>query len=237
MRDLTPFSIGRVIKKLNHIHCRISAKHQIPFPKPEIFWLSKYIYERRYVRIHPDGRIEGGLARFVSSLVDFSFIRSLVAHKYALVGIAYDPVGLFLLDLFRHIEKYSDMKTFVEVIRDWERGKHYRLYAGISFENIPCEATFTNFKERLGEDLYNRIFHVLVEIAELLGFISYKIIATDGTLFRTHAQYKGCTWFEKECNCVEFIGIIDNIRKRVLYRLNSPDRNSLFKEIGGVRQN
>ena len=231
MRDLTPFSIGRVTKKLNHIHCQISANHQNPFPKPEVFWLSRYRYEQRYIRIHPDGRIEGGLARFVSSLIDFSFIRSLVAHTYAVAGIAYDPVSLFLLDLFRYIEKYPDMKTFAEVIRDWERGRHYRLYAGIDFDHLPCEATFTNFKERLGEELYNRIFHVLVEMAEMLGFISYKIIATDGTLFPTHARYKGCTWFEKECNCVAFFGIIDNIRKRVLYRLNSPDRKSLYKDM------
>jgi hypothetical protein len=62
------------------------------------------------------------------------------------------------------------------------RGKHYRLYAGIGDRFIPCEATFTNFKDRLGESLYNRIFHTLVQIAELLGFLSFKILATDGLL-------------------------------------------------------
>ena len=229
MRNLAPFSIGSVIKKLNHIHCQISNKHNRPFPKPEAFWLSKYVYERRYIRIHDDGRIEVGLPRFVSSLVEFSFIRSIVAHKYSVFGVAYDPVSLFLLELFRYLEKYPDMKAFLSVVHDQKRGSHYRLYAGINNSNIPCEATFTNFKKRLGEDLYNQIFHVLVEIAERLGFISYKIIATDGTLFPTNARYKGCTWFEKDCKCVEFVGIIANVQKRVLYRLNHPE--SLFKEI------
>ena len=231
MRNLAPFEIGSVIKKLNHIHCQISANHQNPFPKPEAFWLSKYSYERRYIRIHEDGRIEGGLSRFVSSLVDFSFIRSIVAQRYSLVGIAYDPVSLFLLDLFRHLEKYPDMKAFVEALHDWERGKNFCLYAGITRKDIPCEATFTNFKKRLGEELYNQIFHVLVEIAERLGFLSYKIIATDGTLFPTNARYKGCTWFEGECNCIGFVGIIDNVRKRVRYRLSHPDEEALHKEI------
>jgi len=231
LRNLMPFSIGSVIKKLNHIHCQISAKHQIPFPKPEAFWLSKYAYERRYIRIHNDGRLEGGRSRFVSSLVDFSFVRSIVAHKYSLIGFAYDPVSIFLLDLFRYLEKYPDMKTFAAVLRDWDQGRHYRLYAGINNRNIPCEATFTNFKERLGEELYNQIFHVLVEIAERLGFLSYKIIATDGTLFPTNARYKGCTWFEGECNCVEFIGIIENVQRRVRYRLNHPNEEALHKEI------
>jgi hypothetical protein len=148
-----------------------------------------------------------------------------------LVGIAYDPVSLFLLDLFRHLEKYPDMKAFVEALHDWERGKNFCLYAGITSKDIPCEATFTNFKKRLGEELYNQIFHVLVEIAERLGFLSYKIIATDGTLFPTNARYKGCTWFEGECNCIGFVGIIDNVRKRVRYRLSHPDEEALHKEI------
>jgi hypothetical protein len=74
------------------------------------------------------------------------------------------------------------MKDFVKTIRDKEKGKHYRLYASINNVNLPCEATFTNSKDRLGEKLYNEIFHVLVEIVELLGLISYKIITTDGTL-------------------------------------------------------
>jgi hypothetical protein len=129
LRNLASFSIGNIVNKLNRIHFQIRDKHDRPFPKPEIFWLSQYTYQRRYIKIHPDGRIAGGLSRFVSSLIDFSFIRSIVAHKYALIGFAYDPVSLFLLELFRYLEKYPDMKTFVEVIRDWERGKHFRLYA------------------------------------------------------------------------------------------------------------
>ena len=105
MTELASFSIGSVIHKLNRIHVHIRLKHNRPFPKPEIFWLSKYTYERRHIKIHPDGRIAGGLPRFVSSLIDFSFIRSIVAHKYSLRGLAYDPVSLFLLELFRYLEK------------------------------------------------------------------------------------------------------------------------------------
>jgi len=222
LRNLASFSIGSVIKKLNRIHVRINSKHNRPFPKPRCFWLSEYAYKRRYVKIHPDGRIAGGLSRFVTSLVDFSFIRSIVAHKYKPLGCAYDPVSLFLLELFRYLEKYPSMSDFVKTIRDREKGKHYRLYAGIKYPHWPCEGTFTNLKDRLGEDLYNQILHVLVEIAELLSFLSYKIIATDGTLFPTNARYKGCTYFCDECKSIEFRGIIENVRRRILYRLNNP---------------
>ena len=228
---MTPFTIANVIKKLNRIHFRINAKYNHLFPKPKTFWLSEYAYKRRYIKIHPDGRIVGGLSRFVSSLADFSFIRSIVAHKYASSGFAYDPVSLFLCQLFCYLEKYPDMKTFLKILQDRDRGKHFRLYAGIHYPNIPCEATFTNFKERLGEKLYNDIFHVLVEIADLLGFLSYKILTIDGTLFPTHARYKGCTYFCEQCTSIEFKGIIENVRRRILYRLNNPERIVPGKEI------
>jgi hypothetical protein len=223
--------VGSIIKKLNRIHVQINSKYNRPFPKPRTFLLSEYTYQRRYIKIHPDGRIVGGLSRFVSSLIDFSFLRSIAAHKYKLLGFAYDPVSLFLLELFRYLEKYPDMKTFVQVVRDRERGKHYRLYAGINPYHVPCEATFTNLRNRLGEELYNQIFHVLVEITELLGFLSYKIIATDGTLFPTNARYKGCTYFCSDCEFIEFKGVIENIHRRILYRLNNPEKIVPGKEI------
>ena len=119
----------------------------------------------------------------------------------------------------------------MKTIRDREKGKHYRLYAGIKYSHWPCEGTFTNLKDRLGEDLYNQILHVLVEIAELLSFLSYKIIATDGTLFPTNSKYKGCTYFCDECKSIEFRGIIENVRRRILYRLNNPEKIVPGKEI------
>lgn len=231
MRNLATFNLGSIIKKLNRIHLQINCKYNRPFPKPRIFWLSNYTYQRRYIKIHPDGRIVGGLSRFVCSLVDFSFIRSIVAHKYKLVGFAYDPVSLFLIELFRFLEKYPNMKTFVQVIRDREKGKHYRLYAGITYPNLPCEATFTNLKDRLGEELYNQIFHVLVEIAELLGLLSYNILSTDGTLFPTNSKYRGCTYFSNGCNSIEFKGVIENVRRKILYRINNPEKIVPGKEI------
>ena len=231
MRNLAPFAIGKVVNKLNRIRVSVRDKHNRPFPKPELFWLSKYNYRPRRIKIHPDGRIAGGLSRFVSSLIDFSFVRAIVAHKYCLTGCAYDPVSIFLLELFRYLEKFPSMKDFVKTVRDKEKGKHYRLYAGIDNVNLPCEATFTNFKDRLGEKLYNEIFHVLVEIVELLGLISYKILTTDGTLFHTNARYRGCTYFCEDCNFIEFEGVIENVRQRILNLLRNPEKIVPGKEI------
>jgi hypothetical protein len=117
----------------------------------------------------------------ITSLIDFSFIRSLVADAYSFLGPAcYDPVSLFLLDLFRYIDEYPDMNAFLTDVRDDDWGRAYRGYAGIS-EHIPCEATFSNFRKRIGEQRYNDLFHVLVGIFHALEMITFKILAHDGT--------------------------------------------------------
>jgi len=232
LKNLFPFHLGNVIRKLNEIRIAINLKYQQPFPKSRNRLLSYYGYVPRRIKINPSGEIAGGLARFVTSLIDFSFVRSICASAYASVGgHAYDPVSLFLLELFRYLEKFPDLKTFLSVVRDEEKGKHYRLYAGISSSHIPCEADFTHLKDRLGEGLYIEISQVLVEIVRFLGLLSFAILSTDGTLFPSYSHYKGCTYFCEECHSIEFKGLIDNVRRRILYKLQDPKRLALGREI------
>ena len=196
MRNLFPFHLGSVIKKLNKIRITINLKYQRPFPKSQSRLLSHYCFVPRRIKIKPSGEIAGGLSRFVTSLIDFSFVRSICAEAYSSIGgHAYDPVSLFLLELFRYLEKFPDMKSFLSVVRDEVKGKHYRLYAGISDSHLPCEGDFTHFRDRLGEQRYHQIFQVLAEITKLLGLLSFSILSTDGTLFPSYSHYKGCTYF------------------------------------------
>jgi len=232
MKNLFPFHLGNVIKKLNQIRVAINLKHQQPFPKSRRRLLSYYCYVPRRIKINPTGEIAGGLSRFVTSLIDFSFVRSICTSAYSSRGgHAYDPVGLFLLQLFQWLEKFPDLKTFLSAVRDEEKGKHYRLYAGISLSHIPCEADFTHLKDRLGESLYIEISQVLVEIVRLLGFLSFSILSTDGTLFPSYSRYKGCTYFCEQCKSIEFKGLIDNVRRRILYKLQEPKRLAPGREI------
>lgn len=232
MRNLFPFHLGNVIKKLNQIRIAINLQYQQPFPKSNKRLLSHYSFVPRRIKIKPSGEIAGGLARFVTSLIDFSFVRSICASAYSPVGgHAYDPVSLFLLQLFQWLEKFPDLKTFLSVVRDEEKGKHYRLYAGISSSHVPCEGDFSNLKERLGEHLYTQIAQVLVEIVRLLGLLSFSILSTDGTLFPSYSHYKGCTYFCEECKSIEFKGLIENVKRRILYKLQDPNRVALGREI------
>jgi len=168
----------------------------------------------------------------ITSLIDFSFIRSLVADCYSPYGPAcYDPPSLFLLDLFRHIDGHQNMKKFLEIVRDKDRDRAYRTYAGLSENPIPCEGTFSIFRERLGETLYNEIFHIFVHIFHQLKMITFNILAHDGTLYPTWARYKGCTYFCDQCASITVEDVITKVKNRIIYRLNNLSNNNLGSEI------
>ena len=194
--------------------------------------LSTYRFKKRFVKIYENGDIQGGYCRIITSLIDFSFIRSIVADCYSPYGPpCYDPPSLFLLDLFRYIDGYPNMSKFLELVRDVDMGRCYRTYAGISMDNIPCEGTFSIFRARLGETLYNEIFHVLVDIFHQLEMITFKILAHDGTLYPTWARYKGCTYFCDQCIAITVNNIINKVKNRILYRLNNLSSNNLGSEV------
>jgi len=227
MTPLDKFNISSVSKKLNKINVTISAANYAPFPC--LVLLSNYVFKKRFVRILPNGDIQGGFAKMVTSLINFSFIRSMTASCYNIKSPpAYDPVSLFLLELFRYIDRHQNMDKFLEVLRDKDRGRAYRRYAGIC-EDIPTKGTFSNFKARLGAGLYNEIFHTLVDIFLQLKMISFNIIAHDGTLFPTRARYKGCTWFSDKCSCIDIHDVIFRVKRQIMYRLNNLNKVNLDK--------
>jgi len=194
--------------------------------------LSTYRFNKRFVKIYENGDIQGGYCRMITSLINFSFIRSLVADCYSPYGPpCYDPPSLFLLDLFRHIDGHQNMKKFLEIVRDKDRGRAYRTYAGISENNIPCEGTFSIFRERLGETRYNEIFHLLVHIFAQLEMITFNILAHDGTLYPTWARYKGCTYFCDQCANITVENIFAKVKNRILDRLNNLPQNNLGSEV------
>jgi hypothetical protein len=231
VNHLDKFTIANVSKKLNQINFKVTLSHQNPFPDRPL--LSHYRFEKRFVKILPNGDVKGGMCQMITSLIDFSFIRSLTAQFYSNKGPpCYDPPSLFLLDLFRYIDGYLHMSRFCQILRDQYRGETYRRLAGIGMDNnIPCEATYSNFRARLGESCYNEIFHVLVNIFHQLQMITFNILAHDGTLYPTWARYKGCTYFCNQCSHIKVDDVIAKVRNRILYRLNNIAQNNLGSEL------
>ncbi|MFO7972807.1 MAG: hypothetical protein R6U40_13815 [Desulfobacterales bacterium] len=228
MASLRRFNIDSISKKLNRINARISVANSILFPC--LMMRSSYRFKKRFVKILPNGDIQGGFSRMIISLIDFSFVRSLTAHRYTMKSPPpYDPPSLFLLELFRYIDQYPNMDRFLKDLRDKDKGRAYRTYAGIHMDHIPTKGTFSHFKARLGEGLYNEIFHILVNIFQQLEMITFNIIAHDGTLFPTRARYKGCTCFSGQCEKIVAFGVMERVKKQVLYRLNNLTKVDLEK--------
>lgn len=227
MTPLKKFDISTISRKLSSINYEISVANSVPFPALTL--LSSYSFKKRPVKITPSGGIEGGLCKMITSLIDFSFVRSLTAPLYTIKSPApYDPPSLFLLELFRYIDNYQSMNKFLEVVRDKERGRAYRAYAGLH-GSVPTRGTFTNFKDRLGASLYNEIFHILVDMFHRLEMISFDIIAHDGSLYPTRARYHNCPYFSDECRSIQVKDIITRVRSQIMYRLNNLARVNLDK--------
>lgn len=230
MADLKRYSLKEIAKRLNSINIQISLQHQKAFPKPKEQTFSYYTYQNRWVKVFDNGYFNR--ARLVTSLIDFSFIRSLVADAYSKEGgNCYDPASLFLCDLFRWLERLPSMKEFLKILHDKFNGHSYRTYAGISEEHVPCEADFSNFRARIGEERYRRIFAVLVEILKTLDLITTRILSHDGTLVPTFARYRGCNYASEECANIRISGdFIAKTRARILKMLEEPASIRIDKE-------
>lgn len=231
MADLTRFSLKYITKRLNSINIQINLKHQRPFPKPKERMLSYYTYKMRWVKVFNNGYFNK--ARLVTSLIDFSFIRSLVADAYSREGgNCYDPVSLFLCDLFHWLENFNSMKDFLKILQDKFNGHSYRVYAGIKDGHIPSEADFSNFRARIGEVRYNRIFACLVEILKMLDLVTARILSHDGTLVPSFAKWRGCNYASCECSYIRLSGdFIVRTRARIVKMLKEPASIPIDKEL------
>jgi hypothetical protein len=81
VNPIKKFTINNISKNLNKINAKISLSHSVPFPQTSL--LSRYKFKKRFVKISPYGQITGGFPRMITSLIDFSFLRSLVARRYS----------------------------------------------------------------------------------------------------------------------------------------------------------
>lgn len=230
MKDLTCFTLGNVMKRLNKINININLKYSKPFPKKKEQLLSWYEYKNRFVEITPQGYFS--LPKLICSLINFSFIRSLIADCYSKEGgNAYDPVSLFLMQLFCYLDKFRTIADFCNILQDKENGNAYRAYAGISINYIPSTATLSNFKTHIGEAKFNAIFHILVNIAKQLDLITGNILSHDGTLVPTYARYKGCNYACNDCKDILIGDFITKTRTRILKLLENPAQVKPGKEM------
>jgi len=96
---------------------------------------------------------------------------------------------------------------------------------------IRSASSSSNSSATLRSSLILRLSSPSFEIVHLLGLLSFAILSTDGTLFPSYSHYKGCTYFCEQCASIEFKGLIENVRRRILYKLQEPNCLALGREI------
>jgi len=115
LKDLTVFSLKEISRNVNSVNVEINVEHKEVFPKERYRLLSFYQYKRRFVDISPQEYFS--LSKLATSLIDFSFVRSLVASSYSRQGgHSFDPASFFVLYLSRYLDEFKSQTKFISCL-------------------------------------------------------------------------------------------------------------------------
>jgi len=127
--------------------------------------------------------------------IGWSFIHPLVKDKYSSLGSdGYDPIQLLKAQLLIYLgEVKSDRQLAAALLYNGR----LCLLCGFNFMKTPSNGTFTNFRDRLGEDTFYEILHNLIAQAITLKIILGGDTATDSTHLWAYSNKFG----KKTCSC------------------------------------
>ncbi len=125
--------------------------------------------------------------------IDWSFIHPLVKGKYLPQGAeGYDLISLYKAQLLIYLGEVSSDRKLASALRYNGR---LCLLCGFNFLKAPSNGTFTNFRDRLGDDIFYEILHRLIAQA-----IAVKvIIGGDTAIDSTHLWAYSSKFGKKTC--------------------------------------
>ena len=127
--------------------------------------------------------------------IDWSFIHSLVKGRYSPQGAeGYDPISLYKAQLLIYLGEVSSDRKLASALRYNAR---LCLLCGFNFLKTPSNGTFTNFRDRLGENIFYEILHKLIAQAIALQVI----IGGDTAIDSTHLWAYSSKFGKKTCSC------------------------------------
>jgi len=143
--------------------------------------LSFTVYEAR-LKLSPNDPI-----KIIYDNINFSFIYDIVKDKFTSKTYdGYDPVSLFrALNLIYLSEARSERDLSKKLKFD---ARLCALCEFDSFLKTPSHATFSNFRKKLGEETFFKIFHHLVAQAFAYGIIKGIFTAADATEIWAYAN-------------------------------------------------
>ena len=133
--------------------------------------------------------------KFVFDNIDWSFIHALVSSRYSPQGAeGYDPISLYKAQLLIYLGEVSSDRKLASALRYDAR---LCLLCGFNFLKTPSNGTFTNFRDRLGDDIFYHILHRLIAQAIVLKVIVGGDTAVDSTHLWAYSNKFG----KKTCSC------------------------------------
>lgn len=128
--------------------------------------------------------------------IDWSFIYSLVEDKYSDSGASgFDPVSLFKAQLLIYL---GEVKSDRKLSQSLNFNSRHCLLAGFNnFLKTPTHGVFSQFRKRLGEDIFYEILRKIIAQAIVLGHIKGADVAIDSTHIIAYSNRFGV----KTCSC------------------------------------
>jgi transposase len=127
-------------------------------------------------------------SRHLDTALDLSFVRDLVAERYAASGRpSIDPVVFFKLQLVMFFEGIRSERQLMRVVED---RLSLRWYVGYDFgEPLPDHSHLTRIRDRYGPDLFHRFFERIVELCRDAGLVRGHGPFIDATKVRANADF------------------------------------------------
>ena len=125
--------------------------------------------------------------RCLEELLDLSFVRELVADRYAAIGrTSIDPVVFFRLQLVMFFEDIRSERQLIEIAAD---RLSIRWYLGYDLhESLPNHSSLTRIRERYGLEIFRTFFERIVEICFEAGLVRGKELFFDSTKVKANAD-------------------------------------------------
>lgn len=133
--------------------------------------------------------------KLIFDKIDWAFIYGLVDSRYSPLGAdGYDPISLFKAQLLIYLGEVSSDRKLTSALRYNGR---LCLLCGFNFLKTPSNGTFSNFRARLGDDVFYEILHRLIAQAIALKVITGGDTAIDSTHLWAYSNSYG----KKTCTC------------------------------------
>jgi transposase len=141
--------------------------------------------------------------RHLERALDLSFVRDLVAGRYAGAGRpSIDPVVFFKLQLVMFFEGIRSERQLMQVVEDRLSLRCGRPLGSIGYdfdERIPDHSSLTRIRDRYGPDLFHRFFEQIVERCRDAGLVRGHELFIDATKVRANADIDSLVprWYVK----------------------------------------